>query len=54
MPDGGWYMCPTSLSGITFGIYSTTNYITFMEVMVFSQEAIQLRSGVTMSFIGTE
>ena len=23
MPDGGWYLCPTTMIGTTFGIYST-------------------------------
>ena len=52
--DGGWYVCPTSLSGIIFGLYSTTDYITFMEIMAYSQEAIQMNAGVTVSFIGIE
>ncbi len=40
MTDGGWYLCPTSLSGTVFGIYSPTDYVTFVEAMAYSQEAI--------------
>jgi hypothetical protein len=53
MTDGGWYPCPTTMIGTTFGLYTTTNYLSFMEAMAFSQEAIQMNVGVTVSYIGT-
>ena len=53
MPDGGWYKCPNSMIGTTFGVYSTKLLLNFMEVMAYSQEAIQIGSGVTVSFQGT-
>jgi len=53
MTDGGWYPCPKSLTGNTFGVYSTTKVLNFMEVMAYSQEAIQTNAGVTVSSIGT-
>ena len=53
MTDGGWYLCPKSLTGNTFGVYSTIQILNFMEVMAYSQEAIQTNDGVTVSSIGT-
>jgi hypothetical protein len=53
MTDGGWYSCPPSMIGKIFGIYSTTSAFNFMEAMAYSQEAIQMNVGVTVSFIGT-
>jgi hypothetical protein len=38
--DGGWYLCATSMTGTVFGIYNTNNYVTFVEAMAYSQEAI--------------
>jgi hypothetical protein len=40
MTDGGWYMCPYTLSGKIFSYYSATEYLQLWEVMAFSQEAI--------------
>jgi hypothetical protein len=40
MADGGWNMCPNSMTGIVFGIYTKTVHLVLMEVMAFSQEAI--------------
>ena len=51
--DGGWYPCPKSLTGKTFGVYSSIKILNFMEVMAYSQEAIQTNDGVTVSSIGT-
>jgi hypothetical protein len=51
--DGGWYKCPNSMTGIYFGVYCEANYLNFMEVMAYSQEAIQTNAGVTVSFLGT-
>ena len=51
MTDGGWYLCPTSIIGTTFGVYTTTDYLSFMDVMAYSQEAIQLNA-LSVSFIG--
>ncbi len=53
MTDGGWYLCPNSMIGTTFGVYTTTDYFNFMEAMAYSQEAIQMNGGVTVSFLGT-
>jgi hypothetical protein len=53
MPDGGWYPCPSTMIGTTFGIYSTTTYLNFMDAMAFSQQAIQMNAGVTVSCLGT-
>jgi len=48
MIDSGWYMCPTALSGKVFGILqelnNNSNPVNFLEVMVYSQEAIQLQA----------
>jgi hypothetical protein len=51
--DGGWYFCPTSMIGKVFGMYSNNDYLNFMEAMAYTQEAIQMNAGVTVSFIGT-
>ena len=42
MNSAGWYLCPTSMTGIVFGIYSIDNSVefAFMEAMAYSQEAI--------------
>jgi hypothetical protein len=53
MTDGGWYLCAHSMIGTTFGVYTTTNDLNFMEAMAYSQEAIQMNAGVTVSFLGT-
>ncbi len=50
--DGGWYGCPNSMIGTTFGVYTTSNYLNLMEVMAFSQEAIQMNA-LSVSFLGT-
>jgi hypothetical protein len=39
--------------GTTFGLYTNTESLNFMEAMAFSQEAIQMNAGVTVSLIGT-
>ena len=52
MTDGGWYLCPTSITGTTFGLYTTSDYFNFLEVVAYSQEVIQMNAGVTVSFIG--
>ena len=53
MTDGGWEKCPDSMTGIVFGVYCFADYLNFMEVMAYSQEAIQTNTGVTVSFLGT-
>ena len=40
MPEGGWYKCPNSMTGIVFSVYSTTQTVNFMEIMAYSQDAI--------------
>jgi hypothetical protein len=53
MTDGGWYMCPESMTGTVFGIHSFVNMISsFREVMLYSQEAIQLKA--LSAFASTE
>jgi hypothetical protein len=45
MSDGGWYACPNSMTGTVFGFYATTNVcLNFMEVIAFTQEAIQMKA----------
>jgi hypothetical protein len=46
-------MCPNSMTGVVFGVYSTTMYIQFLEAIAYSQEGIHLNTGVTVSFLGT-
>ena len=41
------------MTGTVFGVYTTADYLNFMEVMAYSQEAIQTNTGVTVSFLGT-
>jgi hypothetical protein len=55
MPDGGWYKCTNSNSmiGKTFGVFSSNLLLNFMEIMAYSQEAIQMGADVTVSFLGT-
>ena len=45
-------MCPNTMIGTTFGVFSTTTYIDFVEAMAYSQEAIQMNA-LSVSFIGT-
>jgi hypothetical protein len=51
MTDGGWNMCPNSMIGTTFGVYSTSTYVNFVEAMAYSQEAIQMNA-LSVSFLG--
>ena len=44
MTAGGWYMSTSPLSGTIFGIIANTNWFTFREVMLYSQEAIQMNA----------
>jgi hypothetical protein len=44
MTDGGWYFCQDSKIGTIFGVYSTTDYLDFGEIMLYSQEAIQMNA----------
>ena len=44
MTDGGWYMCLDSMTGTIFGIYSITNSLDFTEILLYSQEAIQMNA----------
>jgi hypothetical protein len=55
MSDGGWYACPNLMTGTVFGFYlaGTPVCFNFMEVMAFTQEAIQLKASVIVSVIGT-
>ncbi len=50
--DGGWYLCPASMNGTILGIHSLL-FLNYMEAMAYSQEAIQMNAGVTVSYIGT-
>ena len=49
--DGGWYLCPTSITGTIFGFYTTSEYLHCLEVLVYTQEAIQLH-GLSTAFVG--
>ena len=40
---GGWYVAQNSMTGTIFGIYSTT-YLGHVEIMLYSQEAIQMNA----------
>ena len=53
MADGGWYPCPNSMIGSTFGVYSNSEYVNFVEAMAYSQEAIHYKASVTVSILGT-
>jgi hypothetical protein len=53
MTDGGWQPCPNSMIGTTFGVYTKSDILNFMEAMAYSQEAINLNAGITISFLGT-
>jgi hypothetical protein len=49
MPDGamtagGWYVRQDSMTGVFFGIYSTHNWLDPVEIMLYSQEAIQMNA----------
>jgi hypothetical protein len=44
MTDGGWHVCQDSMTGTIFGIYSTTDYLDPVEIMLYSQEAIQMNA----------
>jgi hypothetical protein len=53
MTDSGWHPCPNSMIGTTFGVYTKSSYLYFVEAMAYSQEAIHMNAGITMSFLGT-
>ena len=53
MSDGGWEPCQKTIIGKVLGVYSTTEPLNFMEVMAYSEEAIQLGAGVVVSIKGT-
>jgi hypothetical protein len=42
------------MSGTTFSIYSTTNFVMLMKAMAFTKEAIQMNAGASVSVIGTK
>lgn len=54
MPETGWYMCPNALNGTVFGFwhdvgvnwqsYPIHTFLGLIEVMVYTQEAIQLNA----------
>jgi hypothetical protein len=46
MSNGGWYLCPISMIGTTFGVYSKVEYVNFVEAMAYSQEAIHWKAAV--------
>jgi hypothetical protein len=41
------------MTGIVFGVYTTTETLNFMEAMAYSQEAVQMNA-LSVSFIGTQ
>jgi hypothetical protein len=44
MTAGGWYIFSASMTGTIFGIIASTNYFNLREVMLYSQEAIQINA----------
>jgi hypothetical protein len=44
MTAGGWYIFSKSMIGTIFGIIASNNYLNFREVMLYSQEAIQIQA----------
>jgi hypothetical protein len=44
MTDGGWYVRQDSMTGTIFGFYSTTDHFELVEIMLYSQEAIQMKA----------
>ncbi len=44
MTDGSWYVCLDSMTGTIFAIYSPTDVFDFVEIMLYSQEAIQINA----------
>jgi hypothetical protein len=53
MTRGGWCNCTELVPGTVFGIYTKNDILSFMEVMAYTQKALQIIPGVTVSFIGT-
>ena len=59
MTAGGWYMSTSPMTCTIFGIIAKTNYFNFREVMLYSQEAIQINAlsaiatNVNLSFPAT-
>jgi hypothetical protein len=41
------------MTGVVFGVYTTTNFFHFLDAMAYSQEGIHLNTGVTVSLLGT-
>jgi len=54
MSDGGWCNCAPSMTGTVFSVYSNNAIVSFMEVMAYTQKALQINTGVTVTSIGTE
>jgi hypothetical protein len=44
LTDGGWYVRQDSITGTIFGLYSTTDHVELVEIMLYSQEAIQMKA----------
>jgi hypothetical protein len=42
------------MTGTVFGVYSWHAIVSFMEVMAYTQKALQINTGVTVTSIGTE
>jgi len=56
MTESGFYMCTPALPGKVFGIYyvaAEVLYVNFLEVMVYTQEAIQLNALSSTVLTGT-
>ncbi len=54
MMNGGWCNCASSMTGTVFGVYSMQAIVSFMEVMAYTQKALQINTDVTVTSIGTE
>lgn len=54
MSDGGWCNCAPSMTGTVFSVYSNIAIVSFMEVMAYTQKALQINTDVTVTSIGAE
>jgi hypothetical protein len=54
MMNGGWCNCASPITGTVFGVDSNYAIVSFIEVMAYTQKALQINTGVTVTSIGTE
>ena len=53
MISGGWCNCDSWMTGNVFGVYTNNDILSFMEVMAYTQKALQINPGVTVLIAGT-